>query len=116
MPQHWRLLMKMLRVLSEMSPSSRVNLWRCTGLERWPRRSPAAYLTHRLMVHGGWWSLRGSIGSSSRSFPFHELRALSFVLPLFAHHERGITCQRGCGPLLSIILKWPGSMPCFGRQ
>jgi hypothetical protein len=54
MLRRWRLLMKMLNVLSRKSPSLRVNLRRRAGLGRWPRRSFAACLTHRLMVRGGW--------------------------------------------------------------
>jgi hypothetical protein len=82
---------------------------------RWPRRSYVACPPHRLMVHGDWWSPRWSTKSSFRSFPFYELRAPSCIFPLLAHHGQGITYWRGCGPLPSTILKWPGSLPCFGR-
>jgi hypothetical protein len=86
MPQCWRLLMKMLRALSGKSPSSRVNLQRHAELRRWLWRSSAVCPMRRLMVGSSWWSLRWSIRSSTRSFPFYELGAPSCVLPLLAHH------------------------------
>jgi hypothetical protein len=51
MPRRWCLLVKMLKVLSKKSPSSRVNLQRRARLERLPRKSSVACPTRWLMVH-----------------------------------------------------------------
>jgi hypothetical protein len=87
MSQFWLLFGRMPRASSVSSLSLRVNLWRHFRPKRWPRRSSTAGLMHQLMARGGWWFLRWSTRSSSRSFPFCGLLVPSFALPLLVHHR-----------------------------
>jgi hypothetical protein len=101
--------------LAERLPSSRVNLQRCTGLERWPRRMPVACLMQRLMPSGGGRSPTEGVGTSWRSSPSCRPGAPSCGLPLLILDGLGITCRRGCGSLHYTTLRWPESLPHFKR-
>jgi hypothetical protein len=64
MSQCWRLFRKMLRASSVRSSSLGVRTYGSAS-----GRSFTSCLMCQLMVRGGWWFLRQSVGSSSRNFP-----------------------------------------------
>jgi hypothetical protein len=82
MPQHWPVLARMSKAVSERLPCLRACLRRIVRSKRWPRRILVACLTRRPMPGVGGRCLRGSDKSNLGSSPFYRPGVLSCALPL----------------------------------